>query len=126
MGHPMILAYVSSEESLERLDDIRCESWKISHPGSATETEIEEIVRNGKAVVAMTMSIHASEVGGTQVASSPRGPEPPGSADMKVASWTTPFFTLSPFSSSWRCSSAHTSLSVPVSARRSLNCHTVE
>lgn len=68
-GYPMILAYVSSEENLERLDDIRSESWRISHPASATETDIEEIVRNGKAVVAMTMSIHASEVGGTQVAS---------------------------------------------------------
>jgi len=43
-GYPMILAYVSSEENLGRLDDIRGESWRISHPGSATEKEIEEMV----------------------------------------------------------------------------------
>ena len=69
MNRPMILAFVSSENNLERLDELRCDSWKISHPDSATDEELEEIIRNGKAVVAMTMSIHASEVGGTQVAS---------------------------------------------------------
>jgi len=43
----------------------------------------------------------------------------PGSLVLMEAPWTMPFRTRSPFSSSRRCSSSHTNLSVPVSARRS-------
>lgn len=68
-GNPMIVAYISSSENLERLDFIRDESWKISHPRDYPEEEMERIICEGKTVVAMTMSIHASEVGGTQVSS---------------------------------------------------------
>ncbi len=68
-GHPMILVYFSSPENLGRLDEIREASWKISHPVDVPEEEISGIIKEGMAVVAMTMSIHASEVGGTQVSS---------------------------------------------------------
>ncbi|MCK4318244.1 peptidase M14 family protein, partial [Candidatus Bathyarchaeota archaeon] len=68
-GNPMILAYISSPENLERLGEIREMSWSISHPRGLSEGEADRIVADGKAVVAMTMSIHASEVGGTQVSS---------------------------------------------------------
>ena len=68
-GQPMLLAYISSPENLGRLSRIREESWRLSHPKDASEAELEMIVAGGRAVVAMTMSIHASEVGGTQVSS---------------------------------------------------------
>jgi len=68
-GNPMILAYISSPENLERLGEMREMSWSISHPRGLSEGEADRIVADGKAVVAMTMSIHASEVGGTQVSS---------------------------------------------------------
>jgi hypothetical protein len=68
-GNPIILANISSTDNLARLEEIREESWKISHPKELAEGEEEAIIKDGKAVVAMTMSIHASEVGGTQVAS---------------------------------------------------------
>ena len=68
-GNPIILAYISSPENLGRLDEIRGMSWSISHPRGLDGTEAERIILEGKAVVAMTMSIHASEVGGTQVSS---------------------------------------------------------
>jgi len=64
--NPMILAYVSSRENLERLDEIREMSWSLSHPRGLSDEEVERLVAEGKVVVAMTMSIHASEVGGTQ------------------------------------------------------------
>ncbi|MBN2334633.1 peptidase M14 family protein [Candidatus Bathyarchaeota archaeon] len=67
--HPMILAFISSPENLARLDELSEMSWSISHPRGLMEEEAERIVAEGKAVVAMTMSIHASEVGGTQGAS---------------------------------------------------------
>jgi hypothetical protein len=68
-GNPFILAYISSPENLADLDRYREMSWRISHPDGVSDEEIEDIVENGKTVVAMTMSIHASEVGGTQVSS---------------------------------------------------------
>ena len=61
MGNSMILTYISSPENLERLGEIREMSWRISHPQDLPEGEVERIVSDGKAVVAMTMSIHASE-----------------------------------------------------------------
>ncbi len=68
-GNPMILAYVSSPENLERLGEIREMSWSLSHPRGLSGEEVDGLVAEGKAVVAMTMSIHASEVGGTQCSS---------------------------------------------------------
>jgi hypothetical protein len=65
-GHPILLSYISSEENLKNLDKIREETWKISHPRDLDEAEVERIIKDGKTVVVMTMSIHASEVGGTQ------------------------------------------------------------
>jgi len=67
-GNPFLLAIVTSEENMANLDRIREMSWRIAHPDGLSEDEVEEIVREGKTVVAMTMSIHASEVGGTQMA----------------------------------------------------------
>jgi len=68
-GHPILLSYISSPENLENLDKIRGDSWSISHPEDLDEEEVERIIAEGKTVVVMTMSIHASEVGGTQGAS---------------------------------------------------------
>ncbi|MCB2171239.1 peptidase M14 family protein, partial [archaeon] len=69
MGNPMLVAYVSSKENLVNLDQIKHDTWSISHPEDLTESEVERIIKEGKSVVAMTMSIHASEVGGTQMVS---------------------------------------------------------
>ena len=68
-GNPMLLAYISSEENLGNLEKIQEMSWNISHPKDLNEDAVGEIIDNGKVVVVMTMSIHASEVGGTQGAS---------------------------------------------------------
>ncbi len=67
MGNPMILSYISSEENLARLGELRDESWVLSHPRGLSGKEAERIIAEGRAVVGLTMSIHASEVGGTQV-----------------------------------------------------------
>ena len=67
-GNPFLLAIISSPENMERIDAIRDMSWRIAHPEGLTEEELEGIIRDGRTVVAMTMSIHATEVGGTQMA----------------------------------------------------------
>ncbi len=69
LGNPMILAVVSSPGNLGRLGEIRETSWRLSHPRGLSEGQVDGLVAGGKAVVAMTMSIHASEVGGTQCSS---------------------------------------------------------
>jgi len=66
-GHPFLLAAISSPENIENLEEIRVQSWTLAHPEGAAEEYIDEIVENGKTVVSMTMSVHASEVGGTQL-----------------------------------------------------------
>lgn len=67
-GNPFLLATITSQENMKRLDEIREMSWNLAHPRDVPTDEIEEAVQMGKTVVAMTMSIHASEVGGTQMA----------------------------------------------------------
>jgi len=67
-GNPFLLVVITSEENMSKLDEIRKMSWKLAHPKGVPESEINEIVENGVAVVSMSMSIHATEVGGTQMA----------------------------------------------------------
>ncbi|MBM3292077.1 peptidase M14 family protein, partial [Candidatus Bathyarchaeota archaeon] len=66
-GNSMILVYISSSQNIQKLDKIKQESWNISHPKNLKQKDADRIIEKGKAVVGMTMSIHASEVGGTQV-----------------------------------------------------------
>ncbi|MBT7187962.1 peptidase M14 family protein, partial [Candidatus Bathyarchaeota archaeon] len=67
-GNPFLLAIISSEENMVRLEEIREMSWKLAHPKNVPQEEIDQILENGVAVVSMSMSIHATEVGGTQMA----------------------------------------------------------
>jgi len=66
--NPFLLVVISSPENLKRSKEISDQSYMIAHPEGLTENQVEEIIREGKTVVAMTMSIHATEVGGTQMA----------------------------------------------------------
>jgi len=67
-GNPFILAMVSSPENLKNAEKIRGMSFSIAHPKGLTERRADRIIKEGKTVVAMTMSIHATEIGGAQMA----------------------------------------------------------
>jgi hypothetical protein len=67
-GNPFLLAIVTSEENMNQLGKIRDMSWKVAHPRGVSKADAEEIIENGVAVISMSMSIHATEVGGTQMA----------------------------------------------------------
>lgn len=67
-NNPFLLAVITSKENMSRLDEIRQQSWKLAHPKGVPEEEINAIIENGVSVVSMSMSIHATEVGGTQMA----------------------------------------------------------
>jgi len=66
-GNPYLLAIITSPENMQNLDKIREASLKLSYSEDLTETEVESIIKSGKVVFAITNSIHASEIGGTQM-----------------------------------------------------------
>jgi len=69
-GNPFLMVLVSSPENIMNSEQIRKMSYAIAHPKGLSETEVERIFREGKTVVVIGVSMHASEVGGTQM-----GPE---------------------------------------------------
>ncbi|MGC9009168.1 MAG: M14 family zinc carboxypeptidase [Sulfolobales archaeon] len=66
-GRPFIVAFISNPENLSRLEYYRKISCLISNPDRPIDQdEAERLVKEGRVVVAITNSIHATEVGGTQ------------------------------------------------------------
>lgn len=68
MGNPFLLASISSPRNLANLQRLREMNAKISDPRGLAEREVKQLVAEGKAVVCQSMSLHASEIGGTQMA----------------------------------------------------------
>jgi len=67
MGNPFIVAFITSEENQKRLDEYREYQQMLADPRKITDEEAEDIVRKGKAVVMINCSIHASEIGASQM-----------------------------------------------------------
>ncbi len=67
-GNPFLLVIISSTENLKKADRLREMSYNIAHPEGLSKKQVDRIISEGKTVVSMTMSIHASEVGGAQMA----------------------------------------------------------
>ena len=66
-GHPFLLTLITSADNLANLSEIQQINKEISDPRRISEESIKQHINNGKAVVFQTMSLHASEVGGTQM-----------------------------------------------------------
>ncbi len=67
-GHPFLVLIISSPDNLGNLDRLQMINKSISNPRGISEETIDEYVQEGKAVIFQSMSLHASEVGGTQMA----------------------------------------------------------
>ncbi len=67
-GNPFLLVIVSSPSNLASLDRLREINAKISDPRGIAESEIKKLVAEGRAVICQSMSLHATEIGGTQMA----------------------------------------------------------
>jgi murein tripeptide amidase MpaA len=65
--NPFILAIITSEENMSRLEELRQVQLKLSNPHNLSEGEAEELLKRGKTVVLITCSIHSTEVGGSQM-----------------------------------------------------------
>jgi hypothetical protein len=68
MGNPFLVVIISSEENLANLDRLKVVNAKLSDPRGIDEMEIKKLVEEGKAVICQSMSLHATEIGGTQMA----------------------------------------------------------
>jgi len=68
MGNPFLLVIITSPANQARLEQLRQMNLRLSDPRGVPEAEIKKIVAEGKVVICQTMSMHASEVGGVNMA----------------------------------------------------------
>ena len=68
MGSPFLFVIISSAENLKNLERLQEINAKISDPRGISEADIKKLVKEGKAVICQSMSLHATEIGGTQMA----------------------------------------------------------
>jgi hypothetical protein len=66
-GNTFLLVIITSPENMKHLEEIRASSLKLAYNEELSESEAESIIDTGKVVFAVNNSIHASEVGGTQM-----------------------------------------------------------
>ena len=66
-GLPFILCAISSPSNLSRMDDIREIQQSLADPSSLGERDPAPLIGKARTVVAVTCSIDATEVGGSQM-----------------------------------------------------------
>jgi hypothetical protein len=68
MGNPFLVVIITAPKNMAQLERLREVNAKLSDPRGLTEQQVNSLVAEGKAVVCQSMSLHASEIGGTQMA----------------------------------------------------------
>ena len=68
MGNPFLLLVITSPANQKNLEQLRQNNLKLSDPRGIPDAEIRKIAGASKPFVCMTMSMHASEIGGAQMA----------------------------------------------------------
>lgn len=64
---PMIMAVITAEENMARLEEYKAISRKLKDPRLLAPGEAEKLARDGKVIVLITCSLHASEIAATQM-----------------------------------------------------------
>ena len=67
-GNDFLKVIITSPDNIKNIEEIRKTSMKIADPRGLSEDEIDSLVKAGKSVCVQSMSLHASEIGGTQMA----------------------------------------------------------
>ncbi|MEW5981990.1 MAG: M14 metallopeptidase family protein [Acidobacteriota bacterium] len=67
-GNPFLLAIITAPANLARLDRLKEVNARLADPRGLSEADVRKLVVEGKAVICQTMSLHATEIGGTQMA----------------------------------------------------------
>ena len=66
-GNPFLLAIISSADNLVHLDELKRINAQIADPRGLSQDRINRLIKNGRAVVCQSMSLHASEIAATQM-----------------------------------------------------------
>ncbi len=67
-GNPFLVVFISSADNLAELDKYREINDRICDPRGLEKDALRALTAQGKAVVVQSMSLHANEIGGTQMA----------------------------------------------------------
>ena len=67
-GNPFIMAVISSQENLDGIEEIRQAAKQLSDSRGLNDERARVLAREGKIIVLITCSLHASEVGAAQMA----------------------------------------------------------
>ena len=67
-GNPFLKVIITSPENFAHLEELRQINQTIADPRGLSQEEIQGLVKKGKAVSVQSMSLHATEIGGTQMA----------------------------------------------------------
>lgn len=65
-GNPYMMVYISSEENIRNLEKYKEMNAKLADPRTTNDEEAQQIIRDGKTIVGINESIHATEVGPAQ------------------------------------------------------------
>ncbi|MEJ2187294.1 MAG: M14 family zinc carboxypeptidase [Gemmatimonadota bacterium] len=68
LGKPFLVLFISSPENLARLDEIQRMNAELADPRGVPQAEIDRAMEEGRAVVAQSYGLHATEVAATQAA----------------------------------------------------------
>ncbi|MDP2876685.1 MAG: M14 family zinc carboxypeptidase, partial [Holophaga sp.] len=68
LGQPMLMAVISSESNIKRLDHYKGIAKKLADPRGLSEAQIEALAKEGKSILLLTCSMHSTEVGASQMA----------------------------------------------------------
>ncbi|MFM9905669.1 MAG: M14 metallopeptidase family protein [Pyrinomonadaceae bacterium] len=67
-GKPLILAFISSPNNIKNLEKYRQISAKLADPRAVkNDTELADLIKNGKTIVSISCSIHSTEIVASQM-----------------------------------------------------------
>lgn len=67
-GKPLIVAFISSSDNIKNLEKYRKISAKLADPRTvANDSELNDLVKNGKTVISISCSIHSTEIVASQM-----------------------------------------------------------
>jgi hypothetical protein len=67
LNKPMIMAVITSEENMAKLDTYRGIAKKLRDPSSLSPEEARSLAKEGKVILLITCNIHASEIASSQM-----------------------------------------------------------